>query len=194
MKYNLTEIIDLIKERRTVFPEKYKSRKVHKEQIEKMLDAAIWAPNHGMTEPWRFVVFNGESLQQLMKMIADLYKHNTPEEQFLESKYQQFINRANSSSYVIAACMKRQESEKLPEWEEIVAVGCAVQNMMLVATAYGIGTFWSTPKFINDPKLKNLLSLNVKDKCMGLIYVGYPEDELPKGKRSIIYNKVEWRE
>ena len=41
MKYNLTEIIDLIKERRTVFPEKYKSRKVHKEQIEKMLDAAI---------------------------------------------------------------------------------------------------------------------------------------------------------
>lgn len=194
MKYNLTEITDLIKERRTIGPEKYRSRKVHREQIEKMLEAAHWAPNHGHTEPWRFTVFSGESLRQLMTLTAELYKKLTPEESFLQSKYDRFLQRAEQSSYVIAVGMKRQETGKIPEIEEVEAVACAVQNMLLVATAYGVGTFWATGKMVYAEQMKEFLGLGEQDKCLGLIYVGYPEGEWPKGQRSYWKTKVEWRE
>ena len=50
------------------------------------------------------------------------------------------------SSAIIAVSMKRDVTEKIPEIEEIEAVACAIQNMLLTATAYGLGTFWSSPK------------------------------------------------
>ncbi|MCX7744068.1 MAG: nitroreductase [Flavobacteriales bacterium] len=194
MKYNLTEIISLIKDRRTIYPEQYKSRKVHKEQVELMLDAANWAPTHGMTEPWRFKVFSGNKLRELMQIMADIYRDTTPPEQFMDSKYHRFAERAEKTSYVIAVCMKRQESERIPEIEEVMAVACAVQNLMLTATAYGIGTFWSTGGGVYSKRLHDYLNLGHKDKCLGLIYIGYPQGEWPTGKRGIIYNKVEWYE
>ena len=57
MKYNLSEITDLIKNRRTIYPEQYSDRKIHKEQIEVLLNNAIWAPSHGLTQPLAFKVF-----------------------------------------------------------------------------------------------------------------------------------------
>lgn len=192
MKYNLSEIIALIKDRRTIYPEQYKSRKVHKEQVEVMLEAANWAPTHGRTEPWRFKVFSGNKLRELMNLMAEIYRETTPADKFIDSKYQRYAERAEKSSFVIAVCMKRQESERIPEIEEVMAVACAVQNIMLTATAYGIGTFWSTGEGVFSDKIHRYLNLGEKDKCLGLIYLGYPEGEWPQGRRGIIYNKTEW--
>jgi nitroreductase len=191
MKYNLSEILSLIKDRRTIYPEQYKTRKVHKEQVEAMLDAANWAPTHGHTEPWRFKVFSGKKLCELMNLMAEIYRETTPAEKFIESKYRRYADRAEKTSFVIAVCMKRQESERIPEIEEVMAVACAVQNILLIATAYGIGSFWSTGGVYSE-KLHQFLNLAEKDKCLGLIYLGYPEGEWPQGKRGIIYNKIEW--
>ena len=57
MKYNLSEIIEVIKNRRTIYPENFTGRIVQKDVIEKLLSCAIWAPTHGKTQPWRFKVF-----------------------------------------------------------------------------------------------------------------------------------------
>lgn len=194
MKFNLTDVFNLIKERRTIGPGKYKDRAVHKEQIEKMLEAANWAPTHGLTEPWRFKVFSGEGLKNLLQFQADFYKKNTPADSFLQSKYDGIINRADKATYVIAICMKRQETERIPEIEEVMATAAAVQNMALMATAYGMGTLWSTGFGVLSNDMKTYLGLGEKDKCLGTLYVGYPEGEWPEGKRNIWMNKVEWIE
>lgn len=191
MKYNLTEIMDLIKERRTIYPENYGPRKVHKEQLELMLEAANWAPTHGHTEPWRFKVFSDGSLALLMQELAEAYKRKTHPDKFLDSKYQRFIDRANKASFVIAVCMKRQVGGKISELDEIMAVAASVQNFALVGAAYGIGVFWSTGS-ITDEEVRQFLHLEDEDKCLGFLYVGYPEGEWPKGKRNIWLNKVEW--
>lgn len=65
MRHNLSEIIELIKDRRTIYPEFYSNRPVHKEQIEVILNSAIWAPSHKLTQPWRFKVFMDEGKQRL---------------------------------------------------------------------------------------------------------------------------------
>jgi nitroreductase len=167
---------------------------VHREQLEAMLEAANWAPNHGQTEPWRFKVYTGEALKELMSFTAGLYKSTTAPEKFAEPKYDRYFTRAEKASFVVAICMKRQASGKIPEVEEVMATACAVQNMMLVATAYGIGTFWSTGNLAYSAEMKDYLHLEPEDKCLGFLYVGYPEGEWPKGKRNIWLNKVEWNE
>ena len=73
MLYNLSEITDLIKNRRTVYPEQYTDRKVQKDQIELILKNAQWAPTHGNTQPWRFLVYTEKGKKKLSDFLGQLY-------------------------------------------------------------------------------------------------------------------------
>jgi nitroreductase len=192
MRYNLSEITDIIKDRRTIYPEQYSERKVHREQIEKILQNATWAPTHGKTQPWRFKVFLDNGKTKLSDFMAHWYLNNVPHEQFNEKKLTNLRERPLQSSVVIAICMERQPEERISELDEILAVGCAVQNMHLTCTAYGLGAFWATPALIGTPELKNFLGLGEKDKCLGLFYIGYPAIEWPKAHRKPIEYVTEW--
>ena len=192
MKYNLSEITEIIKNRRTIYPQFYSSRKVHKEIIEHLLQNATWAPTHGMTQPWRFKVFTDESRKILSDTLSMLYKQLTPTENFREDKFVKMQARPFQASAAIVAYMKRGDNPKIPEIEEISSVACAIQNLCLTATAYGIGSFWSTPKIIYTKEMNDFLKISDKDKCMGIIYLGYPNDEWPKGQRKPIEYLTEW--
>ncbi len=88
--------------------------------------------------------------------------------------------------------MSRQKEEKILELEEIEAVACAIQNMQLTCTAYGLGSFWSTPKLIYSKEMNAFLNLTEKDKCLGLIYIGYPAIKWPKSHRKPINYNTKW--
>ena len=190
MRYNLSEINELIRNRRTIFPEQFSERKVHREQIEVMLNNAQWAPTHGNTQPWRFHVFMEDGLSTLSQFLGSTYLKLTPENQQNDVKLGKLIRRPLLASAVIAVSMKRQDEEKIMEIEEIEAVACAIQNMHLTCTAYGIGGFWSTPKLIYSSEMNEFLNLGDKDKCLGLFYVGYPAIEWPTmtHRKPIEYN------
>jgi nitroreductase len=192
MKYNLSEISDVIKNRRTIYPEFFSSRKIHKEIVEKILNNAIWAPTHGKTQPWRFKVYMDDAKIKLGEKLAEIYKKNTPQDQFKELKFNKLISRPSLASVAIAVCMKKDPSNKILEIEEIEAVACAIQNMYLTATAYGIGGFWSTPKIIYSTDMNDFLNIDRHDKCLGIFYLGYPSGEWPKGQRKPIEYLTEW--
>jgi nitroreductase len=86
--------------------------------------------------------------------------------------------------------MVRNTKINLPEWEEVAAVSCAVQNIALSCTAHDIGSYWSTSAGAVDYVKQFDLAEN--EQSLGLIYVGYyPEDLEPsKKKRTPISNKV----
>jgi nitroreductase len=193
VKYNLSEILDLIKDRRTIYPEQYSSRKVQKEQVETILNAAIWAPTHGNTQPWRFTVFMDDAKNNLSDFLAETYLKLTPKEKQNDMKLAKMRNRPKLASVVIAICMSRDENEKIKEIEEIEAVACGVQNMYLVSTAFGIGGFWSTPALIYSNEMKEFLHLSEKDSCLGLFYLGYPAIEWPKSHRKPIEYLTTWK-
>lgn len=190
MRFNLSEINDLIRSRRTIYPEQFSDRKVHKEQIELLLSNAQWAPTHGNTQPWRFHVFIEGGRQKLSTFLGETYLNLTPVEQQDDAKLAKLLRRPLLSSTVVAISMKRQETEKILEIEEIEAVACAIQNLHLSCTAYGLGGFWSTPKLIYSPEMKTFLGLSEKDKCLGLFYIGYPNIDWPEKvhRRPLEYN------
>ena len=192
MRHNLSEITEVIKDRRTIYPEFYSDRKVHKEQIELLLNNAIWALTHGMTQPWRFQVFMDEGKDKLGEFMRELYLKKVPKEDQKEIKLNRNTDRPKRASAVIAICMERQKEERIPEIEEVEAVACAVQNMYLTCSAYGLGGFWSTPKLIYTQEMNDFLGLGKKDKCLGLFYVGYPGQEWPKGQRKPIEYVTKW--
>ena len=192
MKYNLSEISDVIKNRRTIYPEFYSSRKVHKEIVEKILNNAIWAPTHGKTQPWRFKVYMDDAKIKLGENLAAIYKNTTPSEKFIEAKFNKLIARPSLSSVAIAVCMTKDPTDKIIEMEDVEAVACAIQNMHLTATAYGIGGFWSTPKIIYSSEMNEFLKIAPSDKCLGIFYLGYPANEWPRGQRKPIEYLTEW--
>ena len=193
MRFNLSEINELIRQRRTIYPEQFSDRKVHREQVENILNNAQWAPTHGNTQPWRFKVFMDDAKTTLSDFLAKTYLEKTPTELQNDMKLAKLLTRPLKSSVVIAVCMERQKEEKILEIEEVEAVACAIQNMHLTVTAYGLGGFWSTPKLIYTQEMNEFLGLSEKDKCLGLFYIGYPAIEWPKSHRKPLEYTTEWK-
>jgi nitroreductase len=192
MKFNLSEITELIRHRRSILPEQFSARKVYREQVELILNNAIWAPTHGMTQPWRFKVFMEEGLERLAHFVPEHYRNTTLPGAFNQAKFDKMKQRFGAVSVVIAVCMERDRTGKIAEIEEIEAVACAVQNIYLTATAYGLGAFWSSPKLVYTKEMNDFLGLSDTDKCLGFVYLGYPSGDWPKSHRKPLEYVTEW--
>lgn len=193
MKFNITEFNQLIKSRRSVFPKDYSGEKVDDAIVHQMLENANWAPTHKLTEPWRFIVFGGEGLKKLAAFQGECYKKvTTANGSFREDRYHNLLTKPMESSHIIAVGMKRDEKKGVPEVEEIGAVFCAVENMYLTATAYGIGCYLSTGGVTNFEEAKEFFGLGKEDKLLGFINVGILKGSLPEGRRRSIEDKVKW--
>lgn len=186
-----SQVTQLIRQRRSVFPKMYKPQAISREILEDVLENANWAPTHRFTEPWRFRVFMEKGLQELSDYLGDYYEAHTREEKFSPMKLKKTRQKPLQSGAVIAICMQRDPKESVPEWEEIAAVACAVQNMSLSLSSYGIGSYWSSP--VSILKAVDFLGLKEGEQCLGLLYMGYFDDPGLVGKRGSISEKVEWR-
>ncbi len=185
---------ELIRKRRSIHPPLYSGEKVDQKVIEQMLENANWAPTHALTEPWRFTVFAGAGLEKLADFQAELYKKTSSAKgNFDEKKYQKLHDMPGQCSHIIAISMKRDPKKKIPEIEEVEATACAVQNMYLTATAYGVGCYWGTGGVTYLEEAKAFFGLEEEDKLLGFLYVGMPkEGKWPEGRRSPITEKVTW--
>lgn len=189
---NSTEIVNhIIRTRRSIFPPSYIKKEIPREIIETLLENANFAPTHKLTEPWRFVVFSGEGLKKLAYFLSERYRSQTSPESFSQARYDAAGEKVLQSSHVIVISAELHP-EKLPEWEEIASVACAVQNIWLTATAYGIGSYWSSPGFLGE--LGEFLELPENQKCIGLYYLGYHEAGEMAARRTPIEGKVTWVE
>jgi nitroreductase len=187
-------ILDTIKKRRTIDPDVFTGEIVPEQDIKKMLEAANWAPTHGFTEPWRFVVYNRNEVQDFGDFHAELFKNLTAPEHFLEKKYDKIKYRAKNCSNVIVCINKRGDKSNIPEIEELAATSAAIQNMLLVATANNIATFWSTGGMCYHDEFKKYFGFGDNDKVLGIIYVGKYDGEYPEGKRNSDWqDKVSWK-
>lgn len=193
MKFNTEEINRLIKSRRSIFPKDYQPGNVDDAIIIQMLENANWAPTHKLTEPWRFVVFSGEGLRKLADFQASCYKRVTERDgSFKEERYQNLKTKPMQSSHIIAIGMKRDKLERIREVEEIGATFCAVQNMYLTATAYGVGCYLSTGGITYFEEAKEFFGFEKQDRLLGFLNIGIAKTVNSKGNRKPVEEKVKW--
>lgn len=190
---NEPEILkDILFRRQSVTPPFYDTeRKIPDEIVLELLEAANRAPNHKRTEPWRFVVFSGDGLKTFANLQAGIYREHAPA--FSEVTHKKLSDFPLMCSHIIAVIMKRNEEKKLPEIEEVAACACAMQNIFLMATAYGIASYISTGGITYYPQTKDYFNLNEDDKVLGFIHLGYARQPaaVPKS-RGDVSEKIKW--
>jgi nitroreductase len=194
MSLETAELVNaLIRNRRSVYQKQYSEEKVDDSIVKQMLENANWAPNHKLTEPWRFTVFTGNGIQKLAEQQADVYRQvTTARGTYNEDRYQNLLTTPKLSSHIIAVGMKRDEKKSLPEIEEVGAVYCAIENMYLTAAAYGIGCYLSTGGITFFEEAKALFDLGPDDKLLGFLHIGKIKTPSPDSKRKPIEDKVTW--
>ncbi|MBK8954713.1 MAG: nitroreductase [Saprospiraceae bacterium] len=171
MNSKFSTLTELITTRKSEFPSTYKSGNIDPQLIDELISNALWAPNHKKTEPWRFVVIQGEKKKELSDFMAGHYQKTTAPDQFDPLKQRKASEKPLQSAAVIAICIHRSPEALIPSWEETAAVACAVQNLWLGCTAVGIGAYWSTPGIIKH--LNAFLKLQEQEECIGLFYMGW---------------------
>ncbi len=199
---DLQALSTLIEFRRTVKPidgsgeSNFSDRRVSQETLEQILSNANWAPTHGLTEPWRFTVYQGDSLRDLAEFLRQAYTAHTSEEAFKSAKREKMASYAECTQVAVVLGMKRHPG-KIPAEEEVMAVACAVQNLHLSAAAEGLGGFWSTAPVYDVPAVRAEFGFDgEEDRCLGIFYLGYPRHDWPERKKGApqpVEEKIIWR-
>jgi nitroreductase len=190
---NPEDINDLIRNRRSVFPKDYTGEKIDDNIISQLLENANWAPTHKLTEPWRFKVFCEGGLRTFAeKQAKHYYDKNFGTDKFLDKKYQKLLTNPLKCSHLISIGMYLNADRPIPEVEEISAVACAVQNILLSAHVYGLGGYWSTGGLTYVDEAKPFFNLGEEDKLMGFIYLGVMNKAPGPGQRHPLDKKVIW--
>jgi nitroreductase len=141
------------------------------------IELARWAPNHKLTEPWRFHLLGPQTAETLIQLNSRLVAAGKGEE-VARKKTERW--RA-VPGWLAVSC--RISADRLRDQEDYAAVCCAIQNLMLFLWSQGIGTKWSTGDVIRHPDALSLLGLDpARDRIVGLIWYGRPA-QVPQMKR-----------
>lgn len=193
MNPNFETIAEVIRNRRTVKATAMNGQIIPNEQVDQLLRLADYAPTHGRTEPWRFVVYTGEALQQFCNDHAQLYWDNTPEETRSAQTVENLKHQGDMVSHLVVTLMKRTPETKIPLMEEYAATSAAVQNILLGAEALGLAAIWSTGGMALKPAMKAYYSLSEHDFVVGFLYLGYSDQPKKEAVRNIpLTEKVRW--
>lgn len=181
----------IIHDRRSIYPIQFNGQKVADAVIQNILENANQAPTHHYTEPWRFIIFKEDRLKRLAQYFVDEYKLNTPATELNEKKIEKYQAIPSQVSHIIAIYMKRQAAKEIPEIEEILAVGCAIQNIYLSVNEYGLGGYLSTGTGTYSKSTKTFLGLEEDETLIGFFYIGCYDGNKPRGKkRGAIETKI----
>ncbi|MEO7049564.1 MAG: nitroreductase [Ferruginibacter sp.] len=192
MQQTAAQFNELVKNRRSVFPDQFiAGKEVPKEIIEQILTNASWAPNHGQSEPWRFSVFSGEGLKKFAAFQSELYKQSAGDN-FTQKKYEKLQRTPLLASHIISLGMKRTTTKHIPEIEDIEAVACAAENIYLSLAAYDLGGYWTSGGITYLPEAKYFFELGEEDKLLGFFYIGYVATPSAPAKRKSLEEKVKW--
>ena len=140
------------------------------QELEQALLCGLKAPDHGRLKPWRFVVLQGDALKKLGEQFLHVKRQHDPN--LTESMREKVINMPLRAPLMIVAIAEIKEHPKVPAIEQVVAVGCAVQNIQLALDSLGYGAMWRTGEMAFDAEIKKYFGSKASDEIVGFLYVG----------------------
>ncbi len=185
-------LLALIKSRRSFAPKDLSPDPLPRIAIERLIEAARWAPNHGKTEPWRFVVYTGEGRRGLGDAFAEAYRLATPEERFSEVLQAAQRARVLLAPAWISLGLLPGTNPRISEEEELLALGGAVQNLFLLATSMGLAGKWTSGVTATHHHTAAFVGLEPPARLLGFAYIGIPAVPPPEGRRDDTIERVRW--
>jgi nitroreductase len=140
---------------------------------ERILRAALRAPDHGRLRPWRFLVVEGEGRGLLGEAMARAMACHDPE--IDEAALAKLRANPLRAPLLVLPVAHLATHPKVPESEQLLSVACAAQNILLAAHAAGFGGMWRTGAVTYTEALHRELELAANERLLGFLYLGTPE-------------------
>lgn len=155
--------------------------------LERAFEAALAAPNHRMTEPWRFVIAGRNARERLVEISVGLKsKGAVPRPELVESTRKKMLR---SAELVVVSQVLNADPETARE--DYAAVACAIQNLCLSLWAEGVGSKWSTGGVTTTAETYALLGIDSsKEQIVGFVWVGIAAQGASKTKRRLQVHDV----
>jgi nitroreductase len=187
------ELVEAIRSRQSIG--RVRQDPVPEEMIREILESAIHAPNHRITEPWRFHVFVGKGRGELARARAETARLQAEAEGEEEEMAAGRISRERKKAFrspVVIAVISEAGRDEVETLENYAACAAAVQNMLLTAHSLGLGTIWRTGPVAYHEHMREFFGLAVGDRIVGYLHVGYPDmGERPR-RRTPVEEKTVW--
>jgi nitroreductase len=157
------DVEDAIRKRRT--HKQYGDEPVDEGTLHELVELARYAPNHKLTNPWRFRVLGPETRRRIDELVGE--------------NEAQKLRRAPTLVLATAVC----SDDPTLAAEDVLATGCAVYAILLGATARGLASYWRTPGCFRDGPVRRLLGLAANEEVVSLIHLGAPGSDPPAKER-----------
>jgi len=159
------DVENAIRARRT--HKRFQPEPVPHEVLEELLELARWAPNHHLTEPWRFRVLGPESLARLAAT----------------GKPGELDKLSRAPTLVVASAALSGDDHQ--NREDVLATACAVYIVLLAANARGLASYWRTPRVLQTPEGRAAIGMGDAEEFVALIHLGQPVDQpVSKGRKA----------
>jgi nitroreductase len=165
----LREFGEVLRSRRTI--NLYLQTPIPDELVTEAIEAATWAPNHHVTEPWHFYILGENSVHACLDLVKKIVieKKGDPEAAQHKAK-----NWSEKPGWLLVTC--RKSDEELLQWEDYAACCAATQNLMLYLWKAGVGSKWTTGDITRDPRFFEIVGIDPGEEfVVGLIWYGYPK-------------------
>ena len=185
------DAIDAIQRRTSV--RRFRPDPVPRETIAQLLECAVRAPNHKLTEPWRFAVLTGAARARLAELRARhrLKRYADPgTEEALAGAEKVRRETEETPAFVVVMCALNPD--ELTREEDYAAAMMATANFIIAAESLGLGTYLKTGGIMRDPGVAELVELEEGFRIVGVVSLGYPAAEEPPRRRRPADGLTRW--
>lgn len=184
-------VLEAIRSRRSV--KKYDGREVSREEVERILDAAAQAPNHHMTEPWRFYVLGPHARRAYGEVLGGRKAKKVEDAEAAALVRTKVAAEHEALPCAVAVAMKVAEDAERQR-EDYAATFMAVQNLCLAAWSLGLGTHIKTGAVMDDPGARAAAGVGPDERVVAFVYVGRPEQVPAPKERTTAASLTVWRD
>ena len=185
------DTLDAIHRRTSV--RRFRPDPVPRELVARLLDAAVRAPNHKLTEPWRFTILTGDARGRLADLRAAhrLKRYEDPTSDEARTAAEKVRrDTAETPAFIVVQCAV--SNDEIQREEDYAAVMMATANLLLAAQSLGLGTYLKTGGIMRDPGVAALAGLEDGYRVVGIVSLGYPAGEEPPRRRRPAAEVTRW--
>lgn len=157
-------------------------------QLKQILQSALYAPDHGRLQPYRFITIRDEARRKLSDVFGEAVKLRDPDVSDAYLKKQR--DKPLRAPLIVVVVASLIEAPKVPRIEQLLCAGCAAHAILLASNAMGFGSVWLTGDNAYDEYVKQALGLEENEEIIGFVYLGTQYKPMPRSPKPDVKSKI----